>query len=175
MIFIEQFKLFVRIDISWLLFFRYSPNNKNKLYWNTWRKAYSSLQLPFWSTEFLNKSMTHYLIIDILFCLKLEKFGFYIMHGIISFLLIATYKLLSIRSQKGFPGGASGKESACQCRRCNRRCKFDPWIRKIPWKRKWQPVAIFFPRESHGQRSLDHRLAKSHTLLNWLSRHTCVS
>ena len=38
----------------------------------------------------------------------------YIMHGIISFLFIATYKLLSIRSQKGFPGGASGKESACQ-------------------------------------------------------------
>ena len=30
----------------------------------------------------------------------------------------------------------SGKESACQCRRC-KRCEFDPWVRKIPWSRKW--------------------------------------
>ena len=33
-----------------------------------------------------------------------------------------------------FPGGTSGKESACQFRRC-KRCRFDPWVRKIPWKR----------------------------------------
>ena len=33
----------------------------------------------------------------------------------------------------GFPGGAVGKESACQCRRCER-CGFDPW------SRKWQPL-----------------------------------
>ena len=32
---------------------------------------------------------------------------------------------------KGFPGGTSGKEPACQCRR-HERCKFDPWVRKIP-------------------------------------------
>ena len=31
----------------------------------------------------------------------------------------------------GFPGGTSGKESACQCRR-HKRCGFDPWVRKIP-------------------------------------------
>ena len=31
----------------------------------------------------------------------------------------------------GFPGGTSGKEPACQCRR-HKRCRFDPWIRKIP-------------------------------------------
>ena len=37
----------------------------------------------------------------------------------------------------GFPGGASGKESACQFRRC-KRCRFHPWIGKIPWSRKWQ-------------------------------------
>ena len=35
----------------------------------------------------------------------------------------------------GFPGGASGKESTCQCRRHKRR-GFNPWVRKIPWKRK---------------------------------------
>ena len=32
---------------------------------------------------------------------------------------------------EGFPGGASGKELNCQCRRCKRR-RFDPWVRKIP-------------------------------------------
>ena len=37
----------------------------------------------------------------------------------------------------GFPGGASGKESACQFRRCKRR-RFHPWVGKIPWSRKWQ-------------------------------------
>ena len=34
----------------------------------------------------------------------------------------------------GFPGGARGKQSACQCRR-HKRCRFDPWVGKIPWKR----------------------------------------
>ena len=33
-----------------------------------------------------------------------------------------------------FPGGASGKEPAWQCRR-HRRHGFDPWVRKIPWRR----------------------------------------
>ena len=32
----------------------------------------------------------------------------------------------------------SGKESACQCRRCKRH-RLDPWFRKIPWRQKWQP------------------------------------
>ena len=49
--------------------------------------------------------------------------------------------------------GASGKESACQCRRCQR-CRFDPWVRKIPWRKKWQPTPVFLPGKSHGQRSL---------------------
>ena len=31
---------------------------------------------------------------------------------------------------------------------------FDPWVRKIPWRRKWQPTPVFFPGEFHGQRSL---------------------
>ena len=41
----------------------------------------------------------------------------------------------------GFPGGTRGKESACQCRRC-RRQGFDPWVGKIPWRRKWQPAPV---------------------------------
>ena len=32
--------------------------------------------------------------------------------------------------------------------------RFDFWVGKIPWRRKWQPTPVFLPRESHGQRSL---------------------
>ena len=35
-----------------------------------------------------------------------------------------------------------------------KRCGFDPWVRKIPWRIKWQPTPLFLPGESHGQRSL---------------------
>ena len=53
----------------------------------------------------------------------------------------------------GFPGGAGGKEPAFQCRRC-KRCQLDPWVGKIPQRRKWQPTPVFLCGESHGQRSL---------------------
>ena len=32
--------------------------------------------------------------------------------------------------------------------------RFDPWVRKIPWRRKWQPTAVFLPGKSHGLRFL---------------------
>ena len=48
------------------------------------------------------------------------------------------------------PWGLHGKESACQYRRC----RFDPWVRKIPWRRKQQPTPLFLPGKSQGQRSL---------------------
>ena len=41
---------------------------------------------------------------------------------------------------------------------------FDPWVKKIPWRRKWQPTPVFLPGESLGQRSLAgyvHRVSKS--------------
>ena len=44
----------------------------------------------------------------------------------------------------------SSKEPAHQCRRR----VFDPWVGKIPWRRKWQPTPVFLPGKSHGQRSL---------------------
>ena len=53
----------------------------------------------------------------------------------------------------GFPGGTSGKESTCQRGRCWR-CWFNPWVRKIPWRRTWQSTSVFLPGESRGQRSL---------------------
>ena len=44
----------------------------------------------------------------------------------------------------------SGKEPASQCRTP----RFNPWVGKILWRRKWQPIPVFLPEESHGQRSL---------------------
>ena len=61
--------------------------------------------------------------------------------------------LCSPSERMGFPGGVHGEEPACQCRDAKRRV-FDPWVGKIPWRRKWQPTPVFFPGESHGQRSL---------------------
>ena len=48
------------------------------------------------------------------------------------------------------PWWLSGRESTCQFRRH----RFDPWVGKIPWRRKWQPILVFLPGKSHGQRSL---------------------
>ena len=50
-------------------------------------------------------------------------------------------------------GSTSGKKSAGQCRRCKRH-GFNPWVRKIPWRRKWHPTPVFLPGKPHGQRSL---------------------
>ena len=67
----------------------------------------------------------------------------------------STHSLYSVdsmgRSEScGLPWRLSCKESACQCRRL----KFDLWVWKIPWRRKWQPLPVILPGESHGQRSL---------------------
>ena len=53
----------------------------------------------------------------------------------------------------GFPHGTSGKESACQSRRCNRGGQI-PRSGRFPWRRAWQLTPVFLPGESHGQRSL---------------------
>ena len=50
----------------------------------------------------------------------------------------------------GSYGWVSGKEPACQYKRC----RFDPRVRKIPWRREWPPTPIFLLGKSHGQRSL---------------------
>ena len=52
----------------------------------------------------------------------------------------------------GFPGGSDSKESTIrlQCKKP----KFDSWVRKIPWRRKWQPTPVFLPGGFHGQRIL---------------------
>ena len=61
--------------------------------------------------------------------------------------------LLQIIFHWGFPGGASSKKPACQCRR-HKKYSFDPWVGKIPWRRAWQSTPVFLSEESQGQRSL---------------------
>ena len=68
--------------------------------------------------------------------------------------LIGRYEIYaSVGNWPSFPGGANGKEPACQCRR-HKRLEFDPWVWKIPRKRAQQPTRVFLPGDSHGQRSL---------------------
>ena len=35
-----------------------------------------------------------------------------------------------------------------------KRCRFDPWVRKVPWRREWQPTPVFLPGKCHGPKSL---------------------
>ena len=35
-----------------------------------------------------------------------------------------------------------------------RRLRFNPWVRKIPWRKKYQPAPVVLPGKSHGQKSL---------------------
>ena len=61
---------------------------------------------------------------------------------------LSLFRPLYTRKQ-GFPGGSEGKASACDAGDM-----FDPWVGKIPWRRKWQSTPVFLPGESHGERSL---------------------
>ena len=54
------------------------------------------------------------------------------------------YFLIQVTNTWGFPGGSVGKKSACNAGNAGR-CKFGPQVRKIPWRRKWEPTPIFLP------------------------------
>ena len=77
----------------------------------------------------------------------------------------------TLQEGSSFPGGASGKESACQCTKCMRH-EFNLWVGKIPWNRRRQSAPVFLPRKFHGQRSpADYSpwgCKESHTT-EWLS------
>ena len=52
----------------------------------------------------------------------------------------------NVPPQVRFPGGTSGKETACRCR-TQKRQRFDPWVGKIRWRRAEQPTSVFLPGE----------------------------
>ena len=72
----------------------------------------------------------------------------------------------------GLPRWLSSKESACQCRRCKRR-RFDLWVGKIPWRRKWQATPAFLPGKFYGWRSLAGYSPWGHSQ-TWLSDCACM-
>ena len=76
----------------------------------------------------------------------------------------------SLPNAKGLPRWWISKESSCQCKRHN---EFDPWVRKIPWSRKWQPTPVFLPGKFCGQRSLTGYSPWSHRVRHdWVTEHT---
>ena len=73
----------------------------------------------------------------------------------------------------GLPWWLSGKQPACP----RRRWGFDPWVRKIHWRRKRQPTLVFLPGKFHGVgalRALVHRVSKSWTRLTLARMHRDV-
>ena len=74
---------------------------------------------------------------------------------------------------------------ACQRWRC-KRCRFDSWVGKMSWTRKWQPAPVFFRGKFRGQKSLgvyspwghkerghkEHAHTRTHTLMAETHTHT---
>ena len=69
-----------------------------------------------------------------------------------------------------FPGG---KESTSQCKRSKTR-RFNPWVEKIPWRRKWQPTPVVLPGKFLGQRSpAGYCPWGGRVGCNWACTHAC--
>ena len=71
---------------------------------------------------------------------------------------------------QGLPWWLSSKESACQCRRH----RFNPWVRKIPWRRKWQHTPVFFlenPMDGGAWQATLPGVAKESDLTECLNHH----
>ena len=74
-------------------------------------------------------------------------------------------------TEADFAVGASGKEPVCQCKRL-KRCGFDPWVRKIPWRRACNPLqysCLENPMDRGAWWATVHGVAKSQTWL--VSKH----
>ena len=59
---------------------------------------------------------------------------------------------LTKRNSWDFPGGPVVENPPATAG--NTGDGFNPWVRKIPWRRKWQPTPVFLSGKCHGQRSL---------------------
>ena len=59
-------------------------------------------------------------------------------------------RAFGFEGQQAGAEGLEGKESACLVKRHG----FNPWVRKTPWRRKWQPTPVFLPWKSHEQKNL---------------------
>ena len=79
--------------------------------------------------------------------------------------LSIVFKIIQVSGVEGFLVGTNGKEPACQCRRC-KRYGFNPWARKIPWRRAWQPTLYTCPENPMDRgawQATVHRVTQSWT------------
>ena len=75
------------------------------------------------------------------------------------------------------PVGSTVKKKKTIFNAENRTCRLNPWVRKIPWRKVWQPTLVFLHGESYRQKSLAatvYKIAKNQTWLKWLSMHALV-
>ena len=83
-------------------------------------------------------------------------------------------RIMSLSKEKyGFIGGVSGKEPACQSKRC-KRCGFDPRLGRYPGERKGNPLqysCLENPMDTGTWRATVHEVTKSRTWLKRLSMH----
>ena len=102
---------------------------------------HSSKASLLWCSAFFMVQLSHlYMTTGKTIALSVQTFVGKVMSLLFSMLFRFVY---------GFPGGASGQELACQCRRPKRQ-GFSPWVGNIPWRKAWQPTLVFLPGESHG-------------------------
>ena len=82
--------------------------------------------------------------------------------------------LVSMKSYRWLSGKKKKKKNLpTQCKR-HKRHRFNPWFRKIPWRRKWQPTPVFLPGKFHGQRSLAGYSPRGRRVgHHWASERAC--
>ena len=137
---------------------------------------------PIWSpTEDLNRGLWYNPMVAILiindttwvihskFCFILSHLGFQGKNAGV----LGSMNKFHQPSLLGFLGDTSGKEPTCQWRR-HKSFGFDPWVRKISWRRVWQPTPVFLPGElpwTEEPDGLQFIGSQNWTWLKWLSTH----
>ena len=88
-------------------------------------------------------------LFHLVFCMSLRTLFVHSYNAYKLYLMICYILCIFLR----LPRWLRGKESIYKCW-SHRRPGVDPWVGKIPWRRKWQPTPVFLPGKSHRQRSL---------------------
>ena len=79
------------------------------------------------------------------------------------------FELMWWKDRHELPRWLRGNEFACQCRKC----RFDPWVEKISWKRKWQPTHILAGKIQWTEEpGMLQSMRSQRVRHNWVSMHT---
>ena len=120
---------------------------------------YSNFCLQFWSPPSLCVCLSFSVTLDLGSMLGWTHFNLYFTVSAKTYFqtgpppeIPARMNLWDTLLHQGFPGGNSGKEPTCQCRR--HKTRVDPWVGKISSRKACQPTAVFLPGECHRQRRL---------------------